>query len=388
MNVVIEDSRNLAHILLNRAAPMYMDADAWDRVYEIAAKQWLIGALSLAIQKMPKQQQPQQAELIECAKEVLAFQQSREQNLKQEIIQLNESLKHYAPVLWLKGADDLLQKTAPQTGARWMMDLDCLISEKQVKNAWQELIEHEYTVLMPEELEYFDWQDSDWHHAPKIVAKNGNIAIEIHRYIGRNYTRNLLPETDFCKQAKKICDWKGNPCYVLNANDGLIHRILHTQVMDESEEKHILGIRYFFHIALYIRKHQAEIDWPTIKTRLDTENYTNTLKRTVYILGWLFGEETPLYDSKCKIGRHYLTLLSNNHSRSISNKFKKSMVSIYRLLTESFSPKFVAISHQKKPENTQQWIFAYIKHTWKLFTKALSKEAWRKKLSHLNKFDW
>lgn len=388
MNTVIEDSRNLALLLNQQPLPSKLDLEAWDRLYEIAAKEWLIGALANAINQLPKELQPTESALVECANEVFEFQKQRENKLRNQIININTALNDYGPVLWLKGADDLLQNTPSNPGIRWMMDLDCLLPEKNVKNAWLKLVKNGYEIGFQSEYEYFHWLNNDWHHAPKIVANDSDIAIEIHRYIGRDYTRDILTEIDFTLRAKKVVDGSGQPCWVLNANDGLIHRILHTQVMDQTEVRHILRVRYLFNLCLYIQKHKQEIDWESVKNRLEQSGYGDTLKRTIYLLGWLFNEKTPLYNPDCILGQQFLKYANQNHDPSFTNRFKKAIKLIPKIFAETLSPKIIELNSSQKPQGLGGWITAYLSRIFLLFKKVFSLTAWRKRINNLSKFDW
>lgn len=388
MNQAMRDVQTLGLILANKLTTPEIDSDSWDRIYELAGKQWLIGALAIAINKLPSELKPKEIQLIECAHEVLKFQAEREAHIKKEIDQINKLLKPYGPILWLKGGDDLLQEISETAGERWMMDLDCLVPLNNIKKAWYELQKNDYSLQLPDELKAFDWAQNNWHQAPRLVHANEIIALELHRYIGRLNTRKLLPEAFCDENIKPVKDWRHQNCYVLNSNQGLIHRILHTQIMDGNQENYIFNLRYYFHIFLYVKKHNNEIDWNKVEKTLTENGHDKAYKIVVFILGSFFDYITPAFDPNCRDGRDFIFNASKRHNPALLNRLKKHSSALMLVVTTVLSTQEVVRSYGKKPTNIIEWVWAYIKRIAKLSVLVFMPSKWKWRLGHSKKYDW
>lgn len=385
MTQALIDSQNLARLLAGKPTLTPLTNEDWDRIYELAAKQWLIGALAVAIQKLPASQKPQIPELIACANEVLQFQAEREADIKKEITRLNKILQPYGPILWLKGADDLLQGIFSQPGERWMMDLDLLVPENNVKPAWLHLKTHQYQVQNKANLSYFDWDNEQWHDCPALVS-DAKISIELHRFIGRFRSNNLMPAAALLNNSQNVNDENGNHCRVLDYESGLIHRIMHSQVFDSMEERKIINLRYLFHTYIYLEKNQDKINFFKIEKTLNQHGYGDSLKRFTHLLWFLFEFKTPLYQANCSVGNTYIKKISHGMSSSLSARLLAYFHLPSLLIKETLAPNTI-VKNFGPPQNHLHWGLLYLKQFKKLFVSALSLKKWQATLKALKRFN-
>ncbi len=366
MKQPIEIAKNLCLLLAKKPTPTRMKPEDWDDVYEIASSQWLIGSLGLAIQSLPDDKKPPQEQLVNITQEVLSFQIQREKDLAENIALLNSELSEYGPLLWVKGADDLLQGVSNPPGNRWMMDIDVVIPENKIKQAWKKLIDSNYHIHESENPdENFSWESPFWHHAPTVVRNGDNIAAEVHRYIFRYNTRDFFPEDVFLQNSKTVTDKNGNRCLVLEALPLIEHRILHMLTELHGIKEKSFNLRDAFHLFLYIQKHRNEIDWSLIQTKLIEFKYEKELRRAVFLLGFLFDEKTPLYNEHCSIGQAYVNSINKTHRASLLSYSGAIGLIILGAVQSFFSPQLVAHSYQKQPSSIIEWVKAYAYRVYK-----------------------
>lgn len=378
----LQDVKKLTSLLAGNHEDLPMSIDEWDAILEIASQQLLAGSLGHVVNSLPPSLQPLDEQFIAYTNEIFELQKSREIDLKQSIVVINRLLKEVQPV-WLKGGDDLLQGlTVP--GNRWMTDLDPMVRESEIKPAWMRCLDNGYEIFDQQELESFNWGYDGWHQVPSIFHEDQQIVIEIHRYVGRKETRQILPEKECIERSIFVEDFEGQPCRVLQPTDGFIHRLIHAQKLDWDNEKNkSIPVRHFYHLYLYVIKHQNDIDWSEVQTRCDKFGYDKVLKQVTYLLGFLFNQKLPFYDEYCQEGETFFNRVQKKYSNPKRSGFWLNIKIFFTLIYSAFNKESVILSFRKIPETKLEWFKAYLYRFFSLFTKVFSFSSWKKWFNYL-----
>jgi Uncharacterised nucleotidyltransferase len=189
------------------------------------------------------------------------------------------------PIL-LKGVAYLATGVYATPAARYLADIDLLIPEKQITQAAQVLMQHEFEVEDNAPFARFR------HHHPPL-KRPGAVHIELHRTLTMSRADMVLPARDMI-QSCITADLDGLSVRVPCPTHMMVHLIMHSQLQHPYNERIWPPIKAMYDLALLQFRFQEEIDWSFIERRFTTAGHHRTLALHLLQVGESLGFRTPL----------------------------------------------------------------------------------------------
>ncbi|WP_172300546.1 nucleotidyltransferase family protein [Pseudoruegeria sp. HB172150] len=217
-------ARLCRHIAQNLACPEtpYPFIDDLERPDLFEALSPLFPAFWPALR--PADQQRISRERQDTLKAVYELNGQRNEALKGQIISVARALNEIDIVpLLMKGACHLVDNTWPNCSARFIGDIDFLISPDRVQNAWVHLSKHFGLSWGPEE---FDRSPALKHLTP-LWSDDWQAPVELHRYVLGGYWSRCMPTDDVFLRSRCM-SWEGVRIRLPADSDRICMSVLHS----------------------------------------------------------------------------------------------------------------------------------------------------------------
>jgi Uncharacterised nucleotidyltransferase len=221
------------------------------------------------------------------------------------------------PIL-LKGAASLASGLYTDPGERVLVDVDLLVSSRQVEAAAAALCGMGYVAYAPlgEDLPAPSpdlpprWvrrnapQKPHFHIAPWIHP-SGIFSIEIHRSLVTEEFERILPTDNMFARAVAI-QWNGHSVFVLHPTDRIVHNIVHAQLLDARFFCGTIELRQTRELAFLAAHDGHAVDWQEVEYRFSSTGHANVLAEQAALCPALMGVPLPVLAADVRHSMHRL----------------------------------------------------------------------------------
>jgi Uncharacterised nucleotidyltransferase len=229
----------------------------WERLLKTATEQAVLPALAALVHdglniSLPK-------EISDLLSEVLAFNRERNDHIWNELKAAAQLLNdvRIEPVL-LKGAAYIAAGVYPDSGARYLLDLDLLIPEAQLPQAVNHLVAQGYSVDETDKFGRFR------HHHPQL--SRGSVSIELHHKLGLGRCQFMLPARQVIESAVPL-DLDGIRVRLPSPTHLAMHLIMHSQMLHPYNERIWPPLRAMYDLIKLRQRFGNYIRWADIEDR-------------------------------------------------------------------------------------------------------------------------
>lgn len=272
------------------------NAEQWTAVIELATAHYLAPALWLALQeagcvdRLP----PDARRFLSEAHRLNVV---RNTKIREQALELLEALgRADIKTVIMKGGVYLFEDNQQAFEARMMVDLDLLVPEAQLEESFQ--------ITRGLGYEIYEKSDELFQHLDPMVREGDLASIELHRHVGMQ--RGILPAEDVLRDAIQMKAW-GAFIYIPTPTQRATQNIFHSEV--QSQNNYALGLiplRYLHDLLLLRARHEAEIDWRTVKRHLSRGGYDYLLPGFLYLADRFLDMPMPAaVDITAAARRHY-----------------------------------------------------------------------------------
>jgi hypothetical protein len=171
------------------------------------------------------------------------------------------------PVL-LKGVAYLTTGVYDAPAARYLADVDLLISETQIDRAVQILIENGFEAMEGDPFARFR------HHHPPL-RRPGAVHFELHHTLIMGDTSILLPVSEVIASST-VVDLDGSQVRVPCPEHMMAHLIMHSQLQHSYDERIWPPIKAMYDLVLLQRRFGDEINWNRLAQRFRAAGHYRT----------------------------------------------------------------------------------------------------------------
>ena len=264
--------------------------------------------------------------------------------LREIIFILNEH--NIEPVL-LKGAVALADNWYGGMGARFMRDIDFLVPEHQVDEAF-----HIVKGMGYQEVHELDDDHADneaHHHCPALHKPNSALVIEVHSKPLSLKTKGVLTSQQVFAEKVPTYSFNLGHCYIPSPSHCLLIAVMHTEISHGNRERGSLLLRHALDVAIILSKYN-DINFQKVEFQLSKQGFIKLLPSYLFVLKHFFNLNTS---------QNYLTKIPRDDAhlnRVINNMSKKPNVKKYRfnfykrMTIHSFSKQRISSRYSvKKP---------------------------------------
>jgi hypothetical protein len=184
--------------------------------------------------------------------------------------------------LLLKGVAYLAMGVYDIPAARYLADVDLLMTDGQIDQAAQVLMQNGFEVLENDPFARFR------HHHPPLM-RPGAVHFELHHRLTIKDTSILLPPREII-ESSVIVDLKGVQARVPSPEHMMTHLIVHSQLQHPYDERIWPPLRAIYDLLLLQRRFGNEINWNRIEDRFRAAGHYHTfalhLMRVQDVLGF------------------------------------------------------------------------------------------------------
>ena len=284
--------------LLNKQIP-------WSEIIEIANQNYLIPALYAELKVKQLFEILPDKQLQEYLYAVYVFNNERNEQIIEQLKDILSILKpfHITPLL-LKGSASLCEKDYLSIGVRHLTDIDILIKEEELDQAFNEMVKSGYSFVKEEhELPL----DKEFHHIEPISKEGMPTSVELHRTVLAKIAREYM--LDFSKHITKSSHHDFLDVEIFTPTYRLYHAFLHTELQDDNHRIKLLDLRHLFDFTVLVHKYSDQIDWKLLKQLVVENNCIEILNDYLYMAKIFFSLETPLTTENQKTKQHYNMIL-------------------------------------------------------------------------------
>jgi len=237
------------------------------------------------------------------------------------------------PVL-LKGAVALADNWYSGMGARFMRDIDFLVPENQVEEAYKILKGIGYQEVHEEDDDHT--YNHGHHHCPALQKPYSALVIEIHSKPLSTKTRGVLNSQQVLSEKKWAYNLNLGRCYIPSPTHCLLIAIMHTEISHGHRDRGVLSLRHAMDVARILEKYN-DIDLSRIESQLISYGFKGLFSSYLFVLNNFFniaGHQG--YISKISGHDEYLNQVLNTMSKARSiNRYKFDFYK--NITTNSFS---------------------------------------------------
>jgi hypothetical protein len=258
----------------------------WEHLIRSAQEELILPALYARLQQLGIASQiPEEVADFLSAVETLNLERNQAifTELATVIALLNEA--RIEPVL-LKGVAYCMTGVYASPAARYLTDVDLLISEEQLPTAIEVLIQNG-----------FEWDRSDQlgrfrHHHPPL-RRTGSVSFELHHTLGMGSCRLLLPASEVLEHSVRH-ELDGTRFRVPGPDHLVTHLIMHSQIQHPYNERIWPPLRAMYDLALLRRRFDGAINWSEIERRFRQARKSDVLALHLLQVQDTLGAEMPL----------------------------------------------------------------------------------------------
>jgi hypothetical protein len=188
------------------------------------------------------------------------------------------------PIL-LKGLAYLATGVYDIPAARYMADVDLLISEEQVSQAARVLMQNGFET---EESDPF----ASFRHHHRPLMRPGAVHFEIHHALTMSDTGSLLPACEVIDWAIFV-DLDGTQVRVPCPEHMMIHLIMHSQIQHPYNERIWPPLKAMYDLVLLQRRFEDEINWNRVEHRFRAVGHYHTFALHIMRVQDVLGFQPP-----------------------------------------------------------------------------------------------
>jgi Uncharacterised nucleotidyltransferase len=258
----------------------------WELIVEIASKHFVSPALAHPLNN--QRNAPQDAK--DYFNAILELNRARNEIQIEGLKTIATKLQaqHINP-LFLKGAASIISGTYPDPAARFMGDIDILISPAQRSKIKQIFSENEF-IDRPGDT---DRQASIFYHEETMVHKETDLGFDIHIALGRNRYLSMLDSKGFLERSV-IVEFAGTKFLIPCATDRVIHCIVHARIQNLAHSQGTVDLRQLLELKSIILKNNKDLDWQAIQVHFEKNGKLEVLASQFFLMKELLNLETPL----------------------------------------------------------------------------------------------
>lgn len=266
----------------------------WGKVVDLASHHYMIVALAVAFRE-PQLTAVLAEDVLEYFEEIHDLSAVRNQRICEQVIEIARALNSIGvePVL-LKGAANLIAGLYSDPASRFMRDIDVLVTEAQVGECFQKLLQEGYVPM--DGYEASDGIGQVPHPARHAtpLRKKGRVAfVELHRRFAERPGESETASEEIRRNSKPIIMEGAKfhiPCATDRATLAIAHSYLHHEVYRLGA---VSFFRDFHDLLLLNRASAPTLDWAEIIHRFQSQGHEPLLRRCVTMTGRVFGEPNP-----------------------------------------------------------------------------------------------
>ncbi|XPF93449.1 nucleotidyltransferase family protein [Colwellia sp. RE-S-Sl-9] len=263
--------------------------EAYLPIISLAHQYWLVGPLTNRLKsadvwrKLPEKLQ---SYLIDIEKLYL----NRINAIKAETIFVSQLLVDAnIKVVVIKGAASIFNGVADPISNRYMKDIDILVPEQLQQKAYNILRKNGYK----KDINYFDVNASDAHHAPPLL-KNNICYIELHRWVVAKHLKKVLETDNVWITTVPLHLTDELIVEQLNPTNQVILSIVHSEIQNGGFDQKHIDLHQMFNLLTIVQHFFGKINWQLVKHCFEKSNQEDVLTTTLYVLYRLFELETPI----------------------------------------------------------------------------------------------
>jgi hypothetical protein len=184
----------------------------------------------------------------------------------------------------LKGLAYLVANVFPETGDRYLSDIDLLVPEDAVEVAQRILLDLGYGPSST--IDY-----SRHHHLVPMIRADRPVAIELHRAPVPRYAERALPTAELWAQSQQ-CAAGGVRTRLAAPTDAAMLSFLHSRVVDRDGRLLLMPLRLFYDAHVLDQRYGPLIDWRRNLDQASRVGVAGSLRRYLYALREIAGVET------------------------------------------------------------------------------------------------
>ena len=277
----------------------------WVEIVEIANRNYLIPVLYAELQDKQLLELLPDKQLQEYLYAIYTFNSERNEQIIEQLKDIVSILKpfHITP-LFLKGSASLSEKDYSSIGMRSLTDVDILIKEDELNQAFDELIKSGYSFVREEDERTLT---KDFHHIEPISKEGMPTSVELHRTVlGKKATGYML---DFSEHITKSSHPDFLDVDIFTPTYRLYHAFLHTELQDDDHKFKRLALRHLFDFTILVHTYYQHIDWKLLEQLVIEINCKEILDDYLYMAKIFFSLETPLTIENTRTKQHYNMIL-------------------------------------------------------------------------------
>ncbi len=295
--------------------------------------------------------------------------------LREVILVLNEY--DIEPVL-LKGAVALADNWYGGMGARFMRDIDFLVPEHQVDEAYKILNGMGYQEVMGEEEE----PDHDGHHhCPALQLPDSALVIEVHFKPLSTKTKGVLSSQQVFSEKVLTNNLELGRCFIPSPTHCLMIAVLHSEISHGQRKIGVLFLRHAMDVGKILEKYK-NIDYARIELQLISYGFGNLLSSYLFVASYFFNLKVRKgYFNYTNRDDEYLSVVLENMIKE--GRKKKNKFDVYKKFTiDSFS--YESISNRYTVNALLTVNICRVVNLGRLLRKYSNKRSWSVKVKYIN----
>ena len=239
----------------------------WDALVPAAAADLVLPGLYRRLKEIGVEIPPGTNEFLAAVEEM---NRERNERILDEAVDIARMLNEIGvePVL-LKGAAYLVGEVYPDTGCRYLCDLDLLIPASRSQAAMEILERDGYRADTSDGMARFR------HHYPQL-QRPGGAPIELHHSLGHGVSRRLLAGEEVLRNSR-LLEWRGVRVRMPSPEHLVTHLVLHSQIHHTYSERIWPPLRAMQDLAMLNRHFAARLDWAAVRERFRRQGEEHTL---------------------------------------------------------------------------------------------------------------
>jgi hypothetical protein len=217
----------------------------------------------------------------------------RNKNLREQVIEVIRQFNSMGvdPLL-LKGGISLLVETFDDPGSRVMADLDLLVPKSAAEDCWNALCTLGYLPIKDNPHYHIDYHNCH-HHLRPLYRPGSHGMIEIHRDALPTSAARILPTSMIWEQSEPVVNSLGLTIRIPSPTHRVLHILLHSDLINQIYVRGKLSLRSLHELVRMQTIYREQLDWETIRQRMDRSGHGQVLRASLHLADRLFGSPMP-----------------------------------------------------------------------------------------------
>lgn len=259
----------------------------WEALVDVAFSEFVLAAVDTTLRRLsPVRDIP--AEVSNLFQTVAFLNADRNSDILSEVKRFTAELNAAGiePVA-LKGLAHLLIGLYPDHAFRFLLDVDLLVPDSDLVRTAEILQDLGYRSQRPHPIELAV------AHCYAPLFREGSVLIDLHRTMGRQVCKTLLPAEEVLRDSVPI-EFEGVRLRIPSPQHLMIHHLIHTQLHDSYRDRLWPPLRSMYDLVLLQDRFEDQIDWASIHARLSSENQDGALLMYLLRAEAVLGFKPPL----------------------------------------------------------------------------------------------